>query len=208
MTSQVTSQPQSLYMDPWSAPAINSSTLCSLHHGFARLRLRHRDRRNPGGRATPGTRLEPFPHELEDSPPILRNHLHPCHLPHHRKINSAEANPCEEDVDAIAKRLIVQRIDRSRQSLRTISLSPPTIHLGMSLVDGHLQWSVRHSKRNELLPVLGPRQPPGLLQPLVQWRRGQRSQQAKDRQTRRPGPNLFQSSLSGSDRVIVHAKNK
>src|SRR6266852_8168241 len=156
MTSQVTSQPQSLYMDPWSAPAINSSTLCPLRHRFARLRLRHRDRRNPGGRATPGTRLEPFPYKLEDGSPILRNHLQPCHFPHHWEIDSAETDSRKEDVDAITQGLVVQRVDRMRQRLRTIRLSPAVIHFGMSFFNGHLQGRVGHRKRDELLPVLGP----------------------------------------------------
>ena len=78
----------------------------------------------------------------------------------------------------------------------------------MSFLDGHLQRRVSHRKRNEFLPVLRPRQPPRGFQPLVERRRGQRREQAKDRQPGRPGANFLQRALGNSGRVVVHAENK
>src|SRR5258706_456368 len=75
--------------------------LRSLRDRFARLCLRYGDGRNPCGRAPPSTSLKSFPYKLEDGPPILRNHLHPCHFSHHGEIDAAETDSREEDVDAI-----------------------------------------------------------------------------------------------------------
>src|SRR6202030_2566038 len=79
---------------------------------FARLRLRHGDGRNPCRRAPPSTSLKPFPYKLEDGSPILRNHLQPCHFPHHGEINAPETDSRKEDVDAITQGLVVQRLNR------------------------------------------------------------------------------------------------
>src|SRR5208282_5052965 len=103
------------------------------------------------------------------------------------EIDAAETKPRQEDIDAITERLLIQRLDRSRQRLRTIRFGPALIHFRVRFFDGHLQWRVSHGKWDELLPVLGTSQPSGLLQPLVERSCGQRSQQAKNRQTRRPG---------------------
>src|SRR5260370_2220214 len=114
-----------------------SSPLRYLRHSFARLRLRHGNGRNPRRRAPPSTSLEPFPYKLEDGSPILCNHLQPCHFPHHGEINAAETDSRKEDVDAITQGLVVQRLNRMRQRLRTLRLCPPEIPFTLGLTLRH-----------------------------------------------------------------------
>src|SRR5260370_38508466 len=78
----------------------------------------------------------------------------------------------------------------------------------MSFLYGHLQRRVGHRKRDELLPVLWTRQSPGGLQPFVKRRRGQRGEQAKDGQTRRPSANLLKGGLRETYSVVVHAEKE
>src|SRR5271157_2695981 len=110
---------------PERIPRPLRSPLRALWDRFTRFRLRHWDGRNPRRCAAPGAGLEPLPYKLEDGSPILRHYLHPCHFPHHGEIDAAETEARQEDVDAITQGLVVQRLDRMRQRLRTISLDPP-----------------------------------------------------------------------------------
>src|SRR5258708_4467740 len=156
--------------------------------------------------AAPGA--ESLLREVEDGPPILRNHFHPGEAAHLREINSAEAEPCDKNVDAITQRLMVERIHRLFDGLRTVRARPRNAYFAVSFVDAHLQRRMGHCKGNELLPVLRTGEPPSGFQPPVKRRRRQRGHQTKDRQPWRPSANLLQSSLCHSRRVIVHAKNK
>src|SRR5580698_4454436 len=114
--------------------------------------MRHRHGGNPGRSAAPGTGFNALPDQFENGSPILGNHFNPCHLAHHREINAAESDSCEENVNAVAEGLVTQRFDGIRQSLRTISLRPAIIHLSVSFVNSHLQRRMSHSKWNEFLP--------------------------------------------------------
>src|SRR5208283_6022762 len=46
------------------------------------------------------------------------------------------------------------------------------------------------------------------MQPFVEWRGGQRREQAKDGEARRPSTNLIQGALGDSGRVVVHSKDE
>ena len=72
----------------------------------------------------------------------------------------------------------------------------------------HLQRRVRHLERRELQPVLGPRQPPFLRQPVVERRRGERRDLPEDRQHRRPFAHLLQRALADARRVVVQAEDE
>jgi len=61
--------------------------------------------RNSQLRAIPGTKR--FLHQLENCPPILSNHLHPCKATHHREINPAKTETRNENVDAKTQRFVV-----------------------------------------------------------------------------------------------------
>src|SRR6516225_1401545 len=50
-------------------------------------------------------------HKLENRLAILCDHFQPCQATHHGEIDAAETKAREEDVDAIAERLIVERVD-------------------------------------------------------------------------------------------------
>src|SRR5713101_9660604 len=65
-----------------------------------------------------------------------------------------------------------------------------------------------HGKRYELLPVFGAGQTACGFQALVKRRGGQRSQQAEDGQSWRPGLNLVQGALGNAGGVVVHAENE
>src|SRR5271155_6267259 len=97
---------------------------------------------------------------MNNGTPIFRNHLQPCHYAHLREVDSPEAQPREENIYAIAQRLLMKQIDGLFDGLPTVGTGPSILHLGMSLRDAHLQRGVRHFKRNEFLPVLRPRQSP------------------------------------------------
>ena len=90
-----------------------------------------------------------------------------------RKIDPAKTQTREENVDAKTQRLGIERIDGVSHCLWAVRTSPSVFHLRMSLCDRHLQRGVGHLKRDELLPVLRPRQPPRGLKPFVKRRRGQ-----------------------------------
>src|SRR6266446_7069670 len=78
----------------------------------------------------------------------------------------------------------------------------------MSFLNGHLQRRVSHRERDELLPVLRARQSPGGLQSFVKRCCGQRGEQAKNGQSRRPRANFSEGALRDSYGVVVHAENK
>src|SRR5215475_4600994 len=78
----------------------------------------------------------------------------------------------------------------------------------MHLGDSHFQPRVRHLKGRKIQPVFGTCQPPGGLEPFVKWRRGEWSQQAEDRQSWRPTPDLFERPPGHPGRVVVHAENE
>src|SRR5258707_419317 len=72
------------------------------------------------------------------------------------------------------------------------SYSPAMFNLRMRFVDGHLQRSMGHGKRDELLPVPGPGQAASSFQAFVERRCRKRSQQAEDGQPWRPVLNFTQ----------------
>ncbi len=67
---------------------------------------------------------------------------------------------------------------------------------------------MRHGKRNELLPVLGPGQAASNVETFVEGSSGQGSKQAEDRQTRWPGAYLLEGALSRPHRVVIHAEDE
>ena len=100
--------------------------------------------------------------------PILANHFHPRELAHHREIDSAETETRKEDVDAIAQRLVMQRLYGLRQRFRAVGLGPSVFDLGVSFINGHPERRVRHREGDEFAPVFGTRQASGGFQPLVE----------------------------------------
>src|SRR6185312_13597923 len=164
------------------------------------------DRRRCRGGMQPSA--ESLLYKLRDRAPVFDRYLQPRKAPHLREINSPETQSRDKNVDAVTQRLLVERIHRLLDCLRTIRVRPTDAHLGVSFFDTHFQRRVSHREGYELLPVLHPREPPGSLKPLVERRRGQRRQQPEDRQAGRPTANLFQGPLCHAGRVIVHAENK
>src|ERR1700675_2253648 len=129
--------------------------------------------------AAPGG--EPLAHEAGNGAPVLIDQLQPRYGTHLREIDSPEAHSRYENVDAIAQWLVLQGDDGLRHGLRAVRMSPSVFYFRVSFRDRHLQRSVGHLERYELLPVLRARQSPGGLQPFVKRRRGQRRQQTKNR---------------------------
>jgi len=60
------------------------------------------------------------------------------------EIDAPEAESRHENIDAVAERFVIQEIDRSFDSFRTLGVGPANRHLGMSFVDGHFQRRMRH----------------------------------------------------------------
>ena len=120
---------------------------------------------------------EGLSYQLENGLAVLSNHLQPCHFSHHREIDPAEAEARKEHIDAITKRLVIQRVDCLGQRFGAVGVDPTIFHFGMSFFNGHLQRRVGHSKWDELLPVLGAREPARGFQALVERGCGQRSEQ-------------------------------
>ena len=100
-------------------------------------------------------RIESLMEKLEDCGAVFGNHFPPGKAAEHREINSPEAYASEKNVDAIAQRLIVERIDGMGNGFCTVGVGPAVVHFGVGLVDGHLERGVGHVKRDEFLPVLG-----------------------------------------------------
>src|SRR6266699_6864714 len=65
-----------------------------------------------------------------------------------------------------------------------------------------------HFKGNELLPVFRAGQAPCGFEPFVKRRCGQRSEQSKNRQARRPSANFLKRAIGDTSSVIVHAENE
>src|SRR5208283_5648514 len=95
------------------------------------------------------------------------------------EIDSTEAESSNQNVDATAQGLIGDGIDGLGNSLGTVGIRPGTIHFGVGFVDGHLQRSMSHVERDELLPVFGPGQAAGDVESLVEGGSGQGSEQGK-----------------------------
>src|SRR5260370_1105920 len=151
---------------------------------------------------------ETLPDEAGNGMAILINQFQPRQRTHLGEIDSPETHSGDENIYAIAQRLVLEGIDSMSDGFRAVGMSPPGSHFGMSFLNGHLQRRVRHREWYELLPVFWPRQSPGCLQSFVKRRRGQRSEQSKDGQSSRPGTNLLKRPLRDTYGVVVHAKNK
>ena len=151
---------------------------------------------------------ETLPDEVGNGTAVVINQFQPGQRTHLREIDSTETHAGDENVYPIAQRLVLKRIDSLGNGFRAVRTSPPSSHLGMGFCDGHLQRRVGHRKGDKLLPVLRARQAPGGLQPFVKRRRGQRGEQSKDRQSRRPSTNLFKRPLRDTYGVVVHPENK
>ena len=93
--------------------------------------------------------------KLEDGGTVLRDDFPPGEAAQHGEINSPEAYASEKNIDPIAKRLVVERINGVGNGFRTVGVRPAVVHFGVGFVDGHLQGSVRHGEGDEFLPVLG-----------------------------------------------------
>ena len=91
----------------------------------------------------------------------------PCGRTTLPEVDSPETHASDEDVDAIAQRLVLERTDGVGHGFRAVGMVPAMLHFRVRFLDGHLQGRVGHGKRYELLPVLGARQSPGGEQPFV-----------------------------------------
>src|SRR5579864_3710135 len=111
-----------------------------------------------------------FLHDVAYGLRVFRDHLYPGHRPHLREINPAETQARNENIYAVCQWLVAERTHRLRNRLRAVGLGPPGLDLGVSLLDAHFQWRMRHRKRYEFLPVFGPRQSPRRLQPRIERR--------------------------------------
>ena len=123
-----------------------------------------------------------------------------------REVDSAETHSRDEDVDAIAERLVLERADGVGDGFRIVRKRPATFHFGVGFGDGHLERRVRHFEWNKFLPVLGTSQATGGFEAFVKRRGGERREQAEDGKTRRPGANFVESAIGDAGRVVVHAK--
>src|SRR6516162_8987812 len=81
---------------------------------------------------------EPLLDKAEDCATILTNQLHPSQAAHLRKVNSAKAKSCNEDVYALVERLVSNRTVSFRQCLWAVGIGPRVIHLRVSFCDCHL----------------------------------------------------------------------
>ena len=93
--------------------------------------------------------------EPQDGSAVFDNYPQPRRLPHHREIDSPKTKTRQENIDAIPHMLIVQRRHCLRQRLWAVGVGPAVVQFSMRFFDRHLQWSVRHGERNEILLVPG-----------------------------------------------------
>jgi len=70
-----------------------------------------RDRRIHGLAFGNGPTKNSFCGQLQNGPPILRENFEPSELIHHWEVDSAETQTSEKDVDTVAERLVIQRVD-------------------------------------------------------------------------------------------------
>src|SRR5579863_2185206 len=70
-------------------------------------------------------------YQFEDGSAVLGDYFQPCQAAQHGEIDTAEAEAREEDVDAVAQRLVVERVDGVRQGIRAVGVRPSVIHFGV-----------------------------------------------------------------------------
>src|SRR5262245_27638948 len=75
----------------------------------------------------PAPRAERFRYQLEDRPPVVRDHFHPGPPAHLREVDPAKAQTRDEDADAITQRFVMKRVDSPGDGLRAIGAGPPVI---------------------------------------------------------------------------------
>src|SRR5580692_8003116 len=66
------------------------------------------------GLGTFGARIaaeDGFFYQLENGPAIFQDDFWPSQFPHHGEIDAAETDARQENVDAVAERLVVERVD-------------------------------------------------------------------------------------------------
>ena len=112
-----------------------------------------------GSRAGRISWAHPSGRSLFQKPPdrsaVLDNNPQPRRFRQHREIDSAKTKPGQENIDAITHMLIVQRRNCLGYRFRAVGVSPAVVQFGMRFFDRHLQQSVRHGERNEILLVPG-----------------------------------------------------
>jgi hypothetical protein len=88
-----------------------------------------------GARSPPSG--EALAHQIENGGAILEDYFDPGEWAHLREVNAAEAEPGDENVDAVAKRFVLERDDSVGQSGTAIGNCPAPLHFGVSFGDGH-----------------------------------------------------------------------
>ncbi len=133
-------------------------------------------------------------HQAEEGCAILRYQFQPRRHTHLRKIDSPETDSGDENAELIPQRPALEspnpQLGRLPRDCRLFPTRPLLLRAG--LFDRHLQRSVSHCEWNEFHPMLGARQTPRFLEPLVKRRRGQRREQTEKWQAGRPGLNFLQ----------------
>lgn len=76
--------------------------------------------------------------ELENGAAIFVDHFDPGHASHHWKIDAAEKHAGDENVEAKAEGLVVERIDGLGDGFGAVGLRPAVSHFVMSFFDTHL----------------------------------------------------------------------
>ena len=151
---------------------------------------------------------EGFFYQLENRSAIFGDDFQPGQLSQHGEIDAAETDAREKDVDAVADRLVVERVDGVGNGFGAVGLGPSVFHFGVGFVDRHLQRRVGHGEGDEFLPVFGAGEAAGSFEALVERGRGQRREQAEDGQARGPGADLLERAFGDADGVVVHAENE
>src|SRR5262249_43002620 len=77
---------------------------------------------------------EPLSYQFENGTPIFKNRFYPSEAPHLRKVNSPKTKTYDKNVDTITEQLVIERIHRLFDGLRTVRVSPANSYLVMSLV--------------------------------------------------------------------------
>src|ERR1700690_2726123 len=92
-----------------------------------------------GAHSRPG--LETCLGQFEDGLTVFGDDLPPGEAAEHREIDSAEADARDKDVDAVAERLVVERVDSVGDGLCAVSVGPAIVHFFVGFGDGHLERS-------------------------------------------------------------------